>query len=297
MITRRNFTIGSSILAGSAVSGLIEPAFAADTQSIAFTAEIQRIEREVKGRLGVAVLDTGSAAQFAHRAAEQFPMCSTFKLLAAAAVLRRVDEGKEKLDRRIGIAAADIVPDSTRLKEPPAGGDMTVAELCELAMIYSDNTAANLILTSLGGPSAVTAYARTLGDTVTRLDRNEPTLNESTPGDPRDTTTPTAMLGNLRKLILGDALKPASKAQLTDWLLGNKTGDTRLRARLPTGWRVGDKTGAGAHGSTNDVGVLWPPNAPPIVVTVYLTQTSVSPEQRNATLAAVGAAVATAVRA
>ena len=136
---------------------------------------------------------------------------------------------------------------------------MTLAEICEAAMIVSDNTAGNLILAALGGPAGFTAYVRSLGDSITRLDRIEPDLNEAAPGDPRDTTTPLAMLGNVQKLVLGDALSAASREQLTKWMLGNKTGDTRLRAQLPAGWRTGDKTGAGERGTNNDVGVLWPP--------------------------------------
>jgi beta-lactamase class A len=163
-------------------------------------------------------------------------------------------------------------------------------------MVVSDNTAGNLILDALGGPAGVTTYARTLGDQVTRLDRIEPELNEALPDDPRDTTTPAAMLANLRTLVLGDALAPPSKQRLTGWLLGNKTGDTRLRAGLPRDWRVGDKTGAGERGTNNDVGVLWPPNRPPLIVAAYLTGTSAPAAQRNATLAAVASAVAAGLR-
>jgi beta-lactamase class A len=131
---------------------------------------------------------------------------------------------------------------------------------------------------------------------TTRLDRIEPDLNQALPGDPRDTTSPAAMLGNLRSLVLGDVLSSPSRRQLTAWLLGNKTGGTRLRARLPKDWRVGDKTGAGEHGTTNDVGLFWPPDRDPVIVCAYLTTSPGSPEQRNATLAAVGEAVAHALR-
>jgi beta-lactamase class A len=255
-------------------------------------ADLARIELESGGRLGVAVLDTGSGTKIEHRGNERFPMCSTFKLVASAAVLKRVDEGKERLDRRITFAAGDIVVNSPVTKERTGGNGMTLAEICEAAMIVSDNTAGNLILATLGGPAGFTAYARSLGDSVSRLDRIEPELNEALPGDPRDTTTPLAMLGNLQKLVLGDALSAASKEQLTKWLLGNKTGDTRLRAQLPAGWRTGDKTGAGERGTNNDVGVLWPPEGKPIVVAAYLTGTSAPADKRNATLAAVGRAIA-----
>jgi beta-lactamase class A len=159
-------------------------------------------------------------------------------------------------------------------------------------MTYSDNTAGNLILSSIGGPQGLTAFARSIGDNVTRLDRDEPTLNEAVPGDPRDTTSPSAMLKNIEKLVLGDVLSVASKEQLTKWLVGNKTGGARLRAGLPKDWRCGDKTGSGERGTTNDVGMVWPPSGKPVAVTIYLTETSAPPEKRNATLAAVGRAIA-----
>lgn len=289
MTTRRDFMFGSTAL--FAFSSGMAPAFAASVDRRAFIAEMQRIERDVKGRLGVVVRDTGSGIQIGHRSLERFPMCSTFKLLAAALVLRRVDEGKEKLDRRITVRQSDIITYSP-VTEKRIGRDMTIAELCEAVMTLSDNAAGNLLLASFGGPPAITAFARTLGDGVTRLDRNEPALNEAIPNDPRDTTTPTAMARNIRRLVLGSALKPDSKDQLTRWLLANKTGDTRLRAQLPAGWRVGDKTGSGERGSTNDVGVLWSPQDAPIIVTAYLTETSASPEARNVAIAAVGQAVA-----
>jgi beta-lactamase class A len=169
---------------------------------------------------------------------------------------------------------------------------VALSDICEAAMTLSDNTAGNLILTSLGGPQGITQFARSLGDTMTRLDRTETALNEAIPGDPRDTTTPNAMLDNVQKLVLGDVLSPPSKEQLTKWLLGNKTGDTRLRAHLPPGWRVGDKTGSGERGTTNDVGVIWPAQGAPILVAIYLTETTAHPNARNGTLAAVGAAIA-----
>ena len=290
MTTRRHFVTGAGALAGWSLlqRGSAGAAGLPDT----LAADLARIEHESCGRLGVAVLDTGSGARVEHRGNELFPVCSTFKLLAAAAVLKRVDEGKERLDRRIVFQASDIVVNSLFTKERVGGDGMTLADICEAAMIVSDNTAGNLILATLGGPAGLSAYARTLGDGATRLDRIEPGLNEAAPGDPRDTTTPLAMLGNTQKLVLGDALSPASKEQLTKWMLGNKTGDTRLRAQLPPGWRTGDKTGAGERGTNNDVGVLWPPDGKPIVVAVYLTGTSAPVDKRNATLAAVGRAIA-----
>jgi beta-lactamase class A len=290
MTTRRVFMAGAGALAGwgLAIGGAARAAGLPET----LAADFDHIEFESGGRLGVAVLDTGSGAMIERRGNERFPMCSTFKLIASAAVLKRVDQGQERLDRRITFSPSDIVVNSPVTKARVGGSGMTLAEICEAAMIMSDNTAGNLILATLGGPAGFTAYVRALGDSVTRLDRIEPELNEALPGDPRDTTTPLAMLGNVQKLVLGDALSPASKEQLTRWLLGNRTGDTRLRAQLPAGWRTGDKTGAGDHGTNNDVGVLWPPRGKPIVVAAYLTGTTAAVEKRNATLAAVGRAIA-----
>ncbi len=277
-----------ALAVGSGLAGLATATQAKNSNGTESIAEaIAAAEAASGGRLGVCILDTASGRRAGHRADERFPMCSTFKLLAAARVLQRVDAGREQLARPIAIPRSAILPHSP-LTEPRVGGHMTMAELCEAAITQSDNAAANLMLASFGGPAGLTRYLRTLGDGVTRLDRTEPTLNESTPGDPRDTTTPAAMLGLLQTLLIGNALKPASRDQLRDWLLANKTGDGRLRARLPGGWRVGDKTGSGAHGSHNDVGIVFPPGRPPLLVATYLTQTTAPLEQRNATLAAVG---------
>jgi beta-lactamase class A len=182
-------------------------------------------------------------------------------------------------------------------KDRVGGDGMTLAELCAAAITYSDSTAANLLLATMGGPQGLTAYARSIGDPVTRLDRIELDLNEAVPGDPRDTTTPAAMLQNLRTLLFGNALSAASKDQLTAWLINNRTGDKRLRAGLPPGWRCGDKTGTGERGSTDDIGVIWPPQGAPVLVTVYLTETTAPTEARNATIADVGRAIARAMAA
>jgi beta-lactamase class A len=250
------------------------------------------LEAESAGRLGIFVRDTRTGATFGHRADEPFPLCSTFKLLAAGAVLARVDAGQEDLGRRIAYTAADLVEYSPATQPRLGEGSMALGDLCEAAITLSDNTAANLILSTLGGPAGLTAYLRTLDDQVTRLDRSEPTLNEAIPGDPRDTTTPAAMVADLERLTLGTALTTASRDTLVGWLARNRTGGTRLRAGLPEGWRVADKTGSGERGSTNDVGLLWPPDGAPILVAAYLTGTMASVDLRNAILAAAGRAVA-----
>ncbi len=283
MIDRRQFSAGIVALMGLSGPGRAQtpPAFS-------------QIEKESGGRLGVAVLDTGSGRRLGYRADERFPMCSTFKLLAAAAVLARVDAGKEQLDRLVRYAPADLLSYAPVAREKIATG-MTVGELCEAAITLSDNTAANLLLASFGGPQELTAFAGALGDSVTRLDRIEPALNEAAPGDPRDTTTPDAMLGDIRALVLGDALLEKSREQLKQWLIANKTGTGRLRAGVPEGWDVADKTGSGDRGTNNDVGVLFPPGRAPIVVTVYLTASEAPEAQRIAAIAATGKAVVDAL--
>jgi beta-lactamase class A len=292
MITRRRF-VGSALIACTALATR-DTAYAARHTTDDLAARFAAIEKETGGRLGVAGIDTATRRHFGHRGQERFAMCSTFKVLAASALLTHVDRGNENLDRRVRFAAGDVINNSPIAKDH-VGDGMTLAELCAAALDYSDNTAANLILSALGGPHAVTAFARSLGDRVTRLDRTEPSLNEATPGDPRDTTTPAAMAANLQKLLLGEALAPASREQLTRWMIGNKTGDARLRAGFPRGWRIGDKTGSGDHGTANDIAIAWPPGRKPIILVVYLTETTVPPDRQNAAIADVARAVAATV--
>jgi beta-lactamase class A len=264
---------------------------AADRLNLANT-RLGEIEAREGGRLGVFVRDTGTGATIEHRADERFPMCSTFKLLTAAATLKRVDEGAERLDRIIAYGPSDLLEYAPIAKAHVAEGGMTVGDLCAAAIDWSDNTAANLVLQSIGGPPGFTAFARSLGDTVTRLDRNEPTLNESLPGDERDTTSPAAMAADMQKVLLGDALSEASRRRLQTWLINDKVGDKRLRAGLPSSWRIGDKTGSGDHGSTNTIAILWPPERAPIIAAVYYTASSASMDARNAIHKELGALIA-----
>ena len=261
----------------------------------ALPAALAQLEKTNGGRLGVSVLDTGSGERFGHRGGERFAMCSTFKMLLAAAVLQKVDTGREHLDRNLAIPAKPLVNYSP-LTEEHAGGQMTVSALCYAILTRSDNTAANVLLGTIGGPAGITRFARTLGDNVTRLDRTETSLNDATPGDPRDTTSPDAMLGNMRKLLLGNVLAPASRDQLTQWMIENKTGDARLGAGLLSGWRAGDKTGSNGETTTNDIAILWPPQRPPVLVTAYLTACTGPETKRGAVLAEVGRLVVTALQ-
>ena len=252
------------------------------------------IEASVGGRLGVAALDTGTSERLTHRAEERFPMCSTFKWLLAAQVLSRVDVGEESLDRVVRYGPADLLEYSPVTRKNVESGGLTIAELSAAAVRISDNTAANLLLATVEGPEGFTAFLRTLGDPTTRLDRTEPELNEAAPGDPRDTTTPAAMLEDLRTVLLGDALSPASRERLIDWMVTSTTGKARLRAGLPESWRVGDKTGTCGPGFANDVAIAWPPDRPPILIAAYLAEAEASYEDCSAALAEVGRGVAEA---
>lgn len=273
---------------------LLFPSARAGTASTALQRDFASIAAKSGGRLGAAMLDTGSGLTADLNGDERFPLCSTFKLLAAAALLARVDGDEENLDREIAVRPQDIVTYSPET-ENHVGGAMSLAAVCAAAITLSDNTAGNLMLDALGGPQAVTAYARSLGDTVTRLDRTETALNEAAPGDPRDTTTPNAMVGDLRALLVGDALTARSKDQLITWLIANKTGDARLRAGFPEDWRVGDKTGSCNAETANDIAIAWPPGRAPILIATYLTDSSAPRDVQNAAIADVGRAVAAAI--
>ena len=250
-------------IVGAAAALVASPALALDDRFAA-------LERGAGGRLGVAALDTTSGARVAHRAGERFPMCSTFKILAVGAVLSRVDRERESLSRMIAYGEADLLDYAPVTGAHVRDGALSLGDLCQAAIELSDNTAANLILAQIGGPAGVTAFARGLGDPVTRLDRNEPSLNTAIPGDPRDTTTPAAMLADLRALTLGGVLARPSRERLIGWLRAAKTGQARLRAGFPPNWVIGDKTGTGVNGTANDLAIAATPGGP-ILVASYLT--------------------------
>ncbi|WP_423393896.1 PEN family class A beta-lactamase, Bcc-type [Burkholderia sp. LMG 21824] len=244
------------------------------------------LERSAGGRLGVCAIDIASGRRVAHRQNERFPFCSTFKAMLSAAVLAQSVERPALLQQRVTYIQADLVNYSPVSKQH-VGEGMTVAALCEAAIQYSDNSAANLLMKLLGGPQAVTAYARSIGDDTFRLDRWETELNTALPGDPRDTTTPAAMAASMRVLMVGDALPAAQRAQLVAWMRGNKVGDKRLRAGVPAGWTVGDKTGTGDYGTTNDAGVAWSPSGAPIALAVYYTQARADARAKDDVIASV----------
>lgn len=240
------------------------------------------LEKRSGGRLGVAALDLKTGQRLAWRAGERFRMCSTFKAPLAAHVLRRVDQGREDLSRKVTYGKAVLMGNSPITEKHVADG-LTIGQLCEATIAWSDNAAANLLLDAVGGPKALTRFLRSMDDQVTRCDRYEPELNGGAASDPRDTTTPAAILDTWKTLLLGDALSATSRAQLTTWLVANRTGGKRLRAGLPPGWRVGDKTGNDGKSITNDIAIAWPAaDRPPILIAAFLAGSSPDDDVRNA---------------
>jgi len=289
---RRNRRLFLAGLAATASSFRARAAAPSEARREVANKHLPQIEAREGGRLGVFVRDTGTGATLEHRSGELFPMCSTFKLLAAAATLKRLDEGAERLDRKIAYGPGDLLEYAPIARAHIAEGSMTLADLCAAAIDWSDNTAANLILKTIGGPAGLTQFARSLGDNVTRLDRNEPSLNAATPGDERDTTSPRAMAEDVRRVLLGDVLSEASRRQLEAWLIDDKVGNTRLRAGLRPSWRIADKTGSGDHGTANTIAIIRPPDRSPIIAAVYYTGSSAAAAARNAVHKEIGALIA-----
>lgn len=277
-----------AVLAAAPVAVSVAGSQSAHADDGALAAAAQRIEAELGARVGLSVYDTGSGTTWRHRADERFAMASTFKVLACGALLAGADAGSLDPEQRVEIGEGDILSYAP-VTEQRVGETMSLGALCEATMRTSDNTAANLVLDALGGPAALTGFVRALGDEATRLDRREPELNQATPGDPRDTTTPAAMTNTLRTLVLGDALTPGSRERLRQWLVGNEVGGPLLRAGIPADWRIGDRTGAGGHGTRGIVAVLWPPQRAPLVAAIYITETDAAMDRRNAAIAALGA--------
>lgn len=244
-------------------------------------------------RLGVAALDTRSGRTLLHDADSRYAMCSTFKLPLAAAVLAQADRGLVALDEALPLTSADILNNSPASEAALSAGSISVAAACEAIITVSDNAAANLLLRRIGGAERLTAFTRSLGDGMTRFDRYELELNSNLPGDPRDTTTPFAMLGLMRAFLLGTALAAESQRRLIGWLEACATGRDRLRAGFPPDWRAGDKTGT-AGSANNDVAIAWPPERAPILIASFVDVADVTPAARNAAHASVARAVAAA---
>lgn len=286
MLSRRLFTTSTCLALMTGCATAI-----ADARIASLHAHCKNLEAQAQGRLGVCILDTASGQQWGWREDEYFMMLSSFKLLASALVLHRVDQGQESLQRRIAYSRSALIPWSPVTEKHADSAGLTLGELCAATITTSDNTAANLILESYGGPSALTAYARQLGDSVTRLDRNEPTLNSPSENGLLDTTSPRAMALTMQALLIDDALSLSSRQQLRDWLLANTTGGNRLKAGVPSNWIVGDKTGT--YGTdANDIGILIPPQRAPLIVSAYLAESQAEGSVKEACLAQVATWVA-----
>jgi beta-lactamase class A len=248
-------------------------------------------ERKVGGRIGLFAENQATGARIVWRAGEHFTMCSTFKASLAACVLARVDRGEDRLDDLVTYGQADIQEYAPAAKANLAKGGMSIAEMCQAAVEISDNTCANMLLARIGGPPALTAFWRATGDPETRLDHYEPELNRSQPPDFRDTTTPEAMAGSLRRFVLGDVLSQASRKRLTGWMRDCKTGLDLLRAGLPAGCVVADKTGNNGKDVIGDIAVAWPQPDRPLVICIYTQGGSATTAQLHELLADIGALV------
>jgi beta-lactamase class A len=245
--------------------------------------ELKALESRHGGRIGVCAQDNGR--RVAWRSEERFAYCSTFKLFLAAGTLERVQRGQERLDRAIPILKSDML-EYAPTTEKAIGSTLTVEQLCKAAVELSDNPAANILIREMGGLDAWRNWYRAIGDSVTRVDRLETELNTAIPDDPRDTTTPAQTVANLDKILLGGLLSPALRTLLEGWMVNTPTGARRIRAGVPSGYRVGHKTGTGSRASYNDIGIVWPPEGPPILIAVYFTGSrDASPEQIDAVVA------------
>lgn len=248
---------------------------------------LRGIEQRIGGRLGVALADAQGNILHSFRGEERFAMCSTFKLALSAAVLQRVETGEMAMADRLAFGTEDLLEYAPASREYVGRGYMTVEEAAEAISTLSDNTAANLLLDAIGGPEAMTAFFRTLGDDITRLDRMEPGLNENAIGDDRDTTSPVAMAGSVQRMMFSDILGEQARRQLADWTVANQTGDDRIRAGVPAEWRVGDKTG-NCGNAYNDIGIVWPPNGEAFILTVYIDRATSEREEIDAAIAEIG---------
>ncbi|WP_156292198.1 class A beta-lactamase [Serratia oryzae] len=282
-LRRKLLLAAAAIPAISALTPLL--AYAANTSLQQAQQQLAALEKASGGRLGVVAINTADGTTLQLNGGQRFPFCSTFKVIAASAILHHSLNNNGFMQQRIRYQKSDLVAYSP-ITEKHLDSGMTVAELCAAALQYSDNTAVNLLMKQLGGPEAITAYARSIGDSTFRLDRWETELNSAIPGDERDTTTPAAMAASLQKLTLGNALPQAQREQLVAWMKGNTTGGKRIRAGVPAGAIVADKTGGGDYGTTNDIGIVWRENRAPLAIVVYFTQPRQDAKANNEVIAA-----------
>jgi len=274
------------------VSCLVAPGFAATgEEKNSGVHQLAELEARTHSRIGVAAVDLSRNKRIEYHGDQRFMMCSTFKVLATAAVLKRVDQNQEKLDRFVRYGEVQLLEYAPVTREHVKEGGMTLEALCAAAIELSDNTAANLLLDSIGGPRGVTECSRALGDDLTRLDRMEPELNRATEGDDRDTTTPVAMSHDLQQLFTSDFLSAASRTRLENWMKENKTGANLIRASVPADWKVGDKTGRSGKGAMNDIAILRPPSGGPVFLTIYTVDAADSADDQQKLVAEVAKTV------
>ncbi|WP_051145055.1 class A beta-lactamase [Thiomicrorhabdus sp. Kp2] len=245
------------------------------------------IEKQSHGKIGVAVLSTQTQQYWSYRGNERFALMSTFKTLACAKMLADSDHNILNKQQTALVDKTKMIPWSP-ITEQYIGKQMTLEKLCEAAMLNSDNTAINLVLSHIGGPAAVTKYLQQNGDSVTRIDRIEPELNTAFLNDPRDTSTPLSMVNTLHKLLYGSLLSNASKEQLKNWMMNNQVSDALLRSILPSNLFIADRTGAGNNGSRGITAVIWGKEKQPLIISIYLTQTTLSIQERDKVIVKIG---------
>jgi len=276
-LSRRSVLVGGLALASLAACA--EEPVLADPTVPPIDERIDALQRRNNTKIGLYAVNLDTGSTVAHLDGESFAMCSTFKGYAAARVLQMVQQGELTLDRQIYVDPKQTALPNSPRTAPNSGGQMTLAELCAAAVQVSDNAAANLVLQTIGGPSAITDFARSIGDPRTRLDRWEIDLNSAIPGDPRDTSTPNALGNGYRTLLTGDVLAPPQRQQLEDWLRGNETSS--IRASLPDGWATADKTGNGDYGSTNDIGIAFGPQGQRLLLAIMTRSQADDPKAPN----------------
>ena len=252
---------------------------------------VQAEENALQARIGMAVMDTARGSSWQYRGDERFPLNSTHKTFTCAALLSKAEKQPHLMSQEVSISKEMLVSYSPIAEKSLAPDTITFDRLCQAAVSYSDNTGANLAFDAIGGSAGFSAFMHSLGDVQTRLDRKEPELNEATPGDPRDTTTPIAITRSLKKILLDDGLPASAQATVKQWMLDDQVAGALLRSALPADWKIADKTGAGGHGSRSIIAVIWPPARQPLVVSIYITETKAPMAESNQAIARIGSAL------
>lgn len=249
--------------------------------------KIEKIEDQLDARIGVSIYDVTDNKLWSYNGDSRFPLMSTFKTLACAKLLVDVEKGLQSFDTSHVITENSLIAWSP-ITEKLIGKNMSLKEACSATMLMSDNTAANIVLSGIKGPKALTHFMRSIGDEVTRLDRIEPALNEGLTDDKRDTTTPNAMVKSLHTLLFANVLSTSSKDQLKQWMINNKVTGNLFRSILPENWSIADRSGAGGNGSRGITAVVWPDKSTPLIISIYLTQTDASFLLRNKAIVNIG---------